>query len=190
MTIYVLTLQGDATTNDQKANAFQKVFFPSSSTANISDINDPTIYRFRAPYSFNITKQQIQTAIEKLASNKTPSSDEISNKVLKECYDKIQNHILVLAQASLKVGHFPTCFKKTITAVLRKPNKPNYTKPNAYRPIALENTIGKLLESVIAELLSYLTETFHLLPRNHFEGRSSRTTKNVIIVLIENIYAA
>ena len=189
-TIYVPTLQEEATTNDQKADAFQKVFFPPPSIANISDINDPAAYRFQASCSFNITKQQIQTAIEKLAPNKAPGPDEISNKVLKECYDKIQNHILVLAKASLKVRHFPTCFKKTITTVLRKPNKSNYTKPNAYRPIVLENTIGKVLESVIAELLSYLTETFHLLPRNHFGGRPCGTTEDALTILTENIYAA
>ena len=47
-------------------------------------------------------------AIEKLAANKAPGPDEISNIVLKKSVDKIRHHILALAQASLNAGHFPT----------------------------------------------------------------------------------
>ena len=65
----------------------------------------------------------------------------------------LQRNTTPSVSASLNAGHYPACFKKTTTIVLRKPNKPDYTKPNAYRPIALENTIGKVLESVMAELV-------------------------------------
>jgi len=34
----------------------------------------------------------------------------------------------------------------------------DYTNPNAYRPISLLNTLGKLLEAVIAKRLSYYAE--------------------------------
>ena len=81
-------------------------------------------------------------------------------------------------------------YKQSLTVVLRKPNKPNYTKPNAYRPIALECTIGKVLESIITELLSYLIETHDLLPTNHFGSRPQRTTEDAMMVLSENIHSA
>ena len=105
--------------------------------------------------------------------------------------NKLTNkHILKLAQACMDIGYFPSVFKKTLTIVLRKPNKPDYTKPNAYRPIALENTIGKVLESITTELLSYLIETHKLLPANHFGARPQRTTEDAMMVLTENIYRA
>jgi len=65
-------------------------------------------------------------------------------------------------QASIRLGHFPKPFKHTTTVVLRKPSKPDYTKVKAYRPIALENTLGKIMESIMAENLSYITETHEL----------------------------
>jgi len=34
--------------------------------------------------------------------------------------------------------------------VLRKPQKPDYTKAGVYRPIALLNTLAKVLEVVVA----------------------------------------
>ena len=60
----------------------------------------------------------------------------------------------------------------------------------AYRPIALENTLEKVLESVIAELITYFAETNHLLPRNHYSARPGKSTEDVMLVLTENIYSA
>jgi hypothetical protein len=48
--------------------------------------------------------------------------------------------------------------------VLLKPGKREYPVPEAYRPISLLNTLGKLLEAVIARRLSYLAEKHGLLP--------------------------
>jgi hypothetical protein len=135
-----------------------------------------------------ITMRQLENAINKLASKKAPGPDEISNQVLKKNFDVIQHHLLALAQASMNTGHFPTPFKTTTTVVLRKPMKPDYTKPNAYRPIALENTIGKVLESVIADVLSYLTEHYELLPPQHFGWRPGRTAEDAIMLLSERIH--
>ena len=90
----------------------------------------------------------------------------------------------------MDIGYFPSVFKKTLTIILRKSNKPDYTKPDAYRPIALENTIGKVLESITTELLSYLIETHELVPANHFGARPQRTTEDAMMVLTENIYRA
>jgi hypothetical protein len=66
-----------------------------------------------------------------LAANKAPGPDEIPNLVLKKRYNEIKAHLLLLAQESFEVGHFPTIFKKSRTLVLHKPKKPDYTKPNA-----------------------------------------------------------
>ena len=97
---------------------------------------------------------------------------------------------MALTQASLDAGHFPTPFKETITIILRKPNKPDYTKPNAYRPIALKKTIAIVIESIVTELLSYLIETHELLPADHFGRRPQRTTIDAMTILTENIHRA
>ena len=96
----------------------------------------------------------------------------------------------VLMQASLDLGHFPKLFKHTTTVVLRKPGKPDYAKVKAYRPIALENTIGKVMESVIAEIMGYLTEEHELLPTQHYGGRPGRSADDAMMMLSEDIYQA
>ena len=54
-----------------------------------------------------------------------------------------------------------------MTIVLRKPGKDDYTIPKAYRPIALFNIIGKLMDSIIVKRISYMTEIYQLLPSTH-----------------------
>jgi hypothetical protein len=48
--------------------------------------------------------------------------------------------------------------------MLRKPGKGDYLNPSAYRPIALLNTLGKTLESVIAGRITETAESYGLLP--------------------------
>jgi ribonuclease HI len=190
---YIPTLNETATTNEEKTNQFRKVLLPTLSSlppANTSDITATHTYPEPTPFNPTITKHQLERAIAKLAPDKAPGLDEITNRILKKNFGSLQTHLLTLAQACIDTGHFPSIYKKTLTIVLRKPNKPDYTKPNAYRPIALECTIGKLLESIVTELLSYLIETHDLLPANHFGARPQRTTEDAMMVLSENIYRA
>ena len=74
--------------------------------------------------------------------------------------------------------------------VLRKPNKPDYSVPKAYRPISLLETISKGLEAVVARRLSYLAETYRLLPENHFGGRPQRSAEQALNLLVEKIHEA
>ena len=63
-----------------------------------------------------------------------------------------------------------------MTIVLRKPGKADYTVPNAHRPVALLNTIAKVLSACVAEDLNHVIETHSLLPKNHFISRPGQTT--------------
>lgn len=74
--------------------------------------------------------------------------------------------------------------------VLRKPNKPDYSKPKAYRPLPLLRTISKGLEAVIAKRLSCLAEKYRLLPGNHFGRRPNRSAKQILNLLVEKIHEA
>jgi hypothetical protein len=186
---YIPTLEGEAATNAQKTETLRQTFFPPPPLADLNDIPDAD-YPDPVPTSLTITATQVKRAIEKLAPNKAPGPDEIPNLILKRCLSVLEPYIQVLAQHSLITGHFPQPFKETITLVLRKPNKPNYTKPNAYRPIALENTIGKVLESIMTEKISYLCEAYNLLPTHHFGGRPGRTTEDAMLILSESIHQA
>lgn len=74
-----------------------------------------------------------------------------------------------------------------MTVVLCKPGKPCYDTPKAYRPIALLNTMGKVLTAIVAELMVFYTKMHYLLPAHHFRGRPGRTTTDAVHLLTHRI---
>ncbi|GAB7336735.1 hypothetical protein MBLNU13_g10834t2 [Cladosporium sp. NU13] len=73
---------------------------------------------------------------------------------------------------------------------LKKPNKGDYTLAKAWRPFSLLSTLGKLLEAVVAERISYAVETYGLLPANHFGARKQRSAEQALLLLQERTYSA
>jgi len=185
---YIPTING-ATSNGDKAKEFMAAFFPAPPPANLDDI-DLATHLQPVDCPMKVTHKQVERAVGKLSPDKAPGPDEIANVVLKKAYATLQRHLHSLVQASLQLNHFPEAFKTTTTVVLRKPMKPDYTKPNAYRPIALENTLGKVIESVVAEILSYLAETHNLLPQQHFGGCPGRAGEDAMLILSEKLHHA
>ncbi|KAE8247927.1 hypothetical protein A4X06_0g4084 [Tilletia controversa] len=83
--------------------------------------------------------------------------------------------------ACLEFGHHPKVLKKATTVILRKPGKADYRIPGAYRPIALLNVMGKLLEALIAARILTLAERHKLISDNHYGGRPHRATEDALI---------
>lgn len=73
---------------------------------------------------------------------------------------------------------------------MKKPGKEDYTAAKAWRLISLLATLGKILESVIAERISHAVETYGLLPTNHFGARKQRSAEQALLLLQEEIYTA
>ena len=71
---------------------------------------------------------------------------------------------------------------------LKKLSKPNYRLVKAWRPISLLATLGKFLDAVIAERLSYAAKTYNLLSENHFGAQRRRLAEQALILLQERFY--
>jgi hypothetical protein len=92
----------------------------------------------------------------------------------------VKERVLHLFQTSLATGILPTQWKEARIIPLKKPQKGNYTIANAWRPISLLPSLGKILESVVAERISYLAETYGLLLANHFRARKQRSAEQAV----------
>ena len=84
--------------------------------------------------------------------------------------------------------YHPKQFKVSTTVVLRKPQKPDYTAVKAFHPITLLNTLGKLLEWIIADRISTATETYNLLPSTQMGARRGRSSVVALELLTEQIH--
>jgi len=99
------------------------------------------------------SKYEFLSAISKCADSSSPGPDRLTwyhwKTIVKNdaCLSKIIN----IANACINLGHWPRYFKVSTTVIIPKPNKSSYDNPKAFHPIVLLNTLGKLIEKVIAE---------------------------------------
>ena len=174
--------------NKDKAATFAKVFFPPPPETD--DELENFEYPEPLPDPSQITLGQVQRHIAKLSPYKAHGPDDIPNVVLQKCSDIISRRLLTIFQAILDLNVYYDPWREFTTIVLRKPNKPNYEIPKAYRPIALLSTTAKVLTSIIAEKISTLIERHQLLPKTHFGGRPGRSTSDAIQYLVHKIKTA
>lgn len=168
----------------QKALRFKEAFF-TEPPASMSE--DLTAYVYKDPYETpeEISTHEICGAIYELSSGRAPGLDNIPSEILKATTDIIMSHVYLVFNACFKIGYCPHHFKKSVTVVLRKPNKDDYTKAKSYRPVALLNTLGKVLEAILTKRLSYLATEHTLLPRTHMGGRKGTSTNHACHYLLE-----
>ena len=137
-----------------------------------------------------ITDHEVQQAIRKANPRKAPGIDGIGFGVWQRLLPVTVRWITTTFQASMRLAYVPRSWKVATIVVLRKPNKPDYTKAKAYRPISLLRTMAKALEAIVASRLSYIVERYNLLPTNHMGGRRKRSSEQAVTVLVEAIREA
>ena len=173
-----------ASTNEEKSVMLASSFFPPRPP-------DEEQLQFVYPKPIckmsHIAKEQIKRRLAKLKPYKAPGPDGIPNIVLTKCADTLIDHLYHIYKAILDYSLYYAPWKLSTTVVLRKPGKPRYDTPKAYRPIALLNTMSKVLTALMAELMTYYTETHQLLPDHHFGGRPGRTTSDAVHLLVHKI---
>ena len=180
--------------NDQKAFTFEEksemlksTFFPAPPPADLRDIPG-AFYPAEIECPERITREEVLTNIQRLSADKASGPDGISNRILKACAEKLTDLLTPLYQACVTLAYHPRAFKIANTITLKKPGKDDYTTPKAYRPIALLNTMGKVLEAVIARRITHMAESNNLLPDMQMGARRGRSTESALELLTEQVH--
>jgi hypothetical protein len=177
------------TTTDHKGQAEELLttFFPPLPEI----IDDEGTRPERAPVEMPaITMEEVERQLLAAKSWKAPGEDGLPVIVWKMTWPTVKDRVLDLFQASLEGGTLPKQWRHAKIIPLKKPNKENYSIAKAWRPISLLATLGKILESVVAERISHAVETYGLLPASHFGARKQRSAEQALVLLQEQMYTA
>jgi hypothetical protein len=177
------------TTTDyrEQAEELLTTFFPPLPSA----IDDEGARPQRDPVAMpSITLEEVERQLHAAKPWKAPGEDGLPAIVWKQTWPAVKHHVLALFRQSLEEGTLPSQWRHAKIIPLKKPDKDDYTVAKAWRPISLLSTLGKLLESVIAERISHAVETHGLLPTNHFGARKQRSAEQALVLLQEQIYTA
>jgi hypothetical protein len=83
-----------------------------------------------------------------------------------------------------EVGYHPRSWREATTVIIPKPNKPDYSSIKAYRPIALLNCLGKILETLMASRIAQMVEAHHLLHPDQIGGRPQHSAIDAAMALM------
>jgi ribonuclease HI len=171
-----------------KCAALKETLFPKPPNA---DLNDLEGFQYQPPKGkwVPIIPWEITEVLREAPPDKAPGGDTFPNRVLKATGTLLIPWLTIIFNASLTLEYCPEHFKGSITVVLRKPGKDDYSEPKSYRPIALMNTLGKLLDGILARRITYLAERHRMLPIAHAGGRRLASCEHGIHVFLERIHS-
>ena len=116
-----------------------------------------------------------------------PSSNKLTWSYLKiilknnECLSIII--IIHITNTCIKLGYWPSHFKRSTMIVISKLNKKLYNFPKSFRPIVLLNTVGKLIEKVIRERLQFNMASNNFIHLSQLSGLKFKSIIDMDIAL-------
>ncbi|KAF8626740.1 hypothetical protein AX14_011433 [Amanita brunnescens Koide BX004] len=125
-----------------------------------------------------------------LTSNSSaPGPDNVTWHHIKAIFDMegVGEAICLMFNNICDTGLWPRWFKESVSVIIPKPKKSDYTAPKSYRPIALLNTLGKLLTKVIANRLQFDAAANRLLHDGQCGGIQKHATIDAGLALLDFI---
>jgi hypothetical protein len=101
-----------------------------------------------------VTSEEVLAILNKLSTEKAARPDSISNEVLKRIASKIASSLTHDIRTAFVYKSLSKRYKESITIVLRKEGKKDYSLLRSYRPIVLENTLAKIIKKMLTTRLS------------------------------------
>ena len=131
------------------------------------------------------SKFEFKSAISKCNDSSAPGPAKLSWRHLKLIIknDDCLSRIINIANTCIDLGYWPKYFKRSTTIVISKPNKSSYDHPKAFWPIVLLNTLGKLIEKVVAERLQFIVASNNFIHPSQLGGLKFKSTTDAGIAL-------
>ncbi|KAH7472001.1 hypothetical protein FOMA001_g13208 [Fusarium oxysporum f. sp. matthiolae] len=180
----------DGTTTQDKveqAEELLNVFFPPLPTDIEEEGPRPRRREVAMP---NLTMEEVEEKVMEAKAWKAPGQDGLPAMVWKQLWPVVKERVLHLFRTSLDTGRLPSQWRTAKIIPLKIPNKGDYKIAKAWRPISLLSTLGKILETVMADRISHAAETYGLLPTNHFGARKRRSAEQALLLFQEQVYKA
>ena len=123
------------------------------------------------------------------AGHTAPGADQVGYVMLKHLGDGALVALLGLYNRVWEEGRLPRVWKEAVVIPVRKPGK-DPTQPSGYRPIALTSNLGKVMERMVCNRLTYVLEKGGGLASYQSGFRKGRNTMDAVVRLENEIRKA
>ena len=111
----------------------------------------------------NIITKEMAKTISRFLNNTVLKLNRILNKALKTYGPLIVLWLIDIAKVYFIIGYYLRLRRAIIIFILYKKGKTDYLFLGSYRPIALKNTLSKILKKVIADYIVDMAKEYALL---------------------------
>jgi hypothetical protein len=168
-----------------KCQAFKSTLFPDPPKApeiDLSNYQEDDYWKWP-----KLSKTELENACTAKIKGKTPGPDLITQEIITYAYQAVPEVFYSIYSMLIDTGYHPHCWRQATGFILKKPNKPDYSAPKAYRVISLLNCLGKVSERILARRLGYLAETTHLLHPTQIGGRLRKSAIDAALLLANEV---
>ena len=132
------------------------------------------------------SKEKLKQVIAKCNDSLAPGPDKLSWRHLKIIIkqDKCLTNIINIANMCINLEHWLDYFKHSSTIIIPKPNKPSYNHAKIFCPIVLLNTLGKLIEKVIAKRIQFTVTKNNFIHPCQLGGLKFKSTMDTGVALM------
>ncbi|GBL88246.1 Putative protein in type-1 retrotransposable element R1DM [Araneus ventricosus] len=117
------------------------------------------------PNDSPFSSREMRKVIRELNKTKAPGYDGLYNIILQQIHSASPKLLLKMFNKCLSLGLFPTFFKTGVILLFYKEGK-DQNDPKSYRPNSLLPPVGKLLEKLMTQRLTYfLKKTRQVSPK-------------------------
>jgi hypothetical protein len=135
----------------------------------------------------NLTSpNEVKMVIKKLPNNKAPGLDNITNRMVKNFTHKTVVQLHYIINATIKLQHFPSPWKRALVIPIRKPNK-NTAAPENFRPISLLSGLSKVAEKIINNRIQKYDSKLRITQDEQFGFRSEHDTTQQISRIVTEV---
>jgi ribonuclease HI len=140
------------------------------------------------PDSYNdpITTVELLRALQQSNHSSAPGADGISYKLIHSAGPLFMRQLLALMNASLSLACFPDCWKVSSVTALPKTASAHSCKD--FRPISLLSCLGKLMEKVVAERLSFYLESNSFFTSDQSGFRKRQGTVDALLRVVQSVH--
>jgi hypothetical protein len=179
-------IQGEAleTTFKGKCKALRKALFPPPPTTQPPSFSSYSEGKWEWPF---LSMTELEQACSSKVRSSTPGPDAITQEIVTAAFQAQPDMLFKAYSLLFNYGHHPQCWKRATGAILKKPSKPDYSLPKAYRVITLLSCLGKVIERIIAKRLSHLAEVSHLLHNSQIGGRLKKSAIDAALLLVDQV---
>ena len=183
----LLKEDGTKTKDDAEKSELLNCFFSSVFTN--ENLNNMPTMEDRIPenssiHTADVSIEEMKALLKNLNPDKSPGTDEIHPRLLKECAASLAKPLKILFDKTMSTCQLPDEWK---TAEIRPIYKKKGSKqdPSNYRPISLTSVVCKVFEKVVKDQLCSHLINNNLLSSHQFGFVPGRNTKTQLLVTVK-----